>query len=152
MSTYRPRVIASLCLMLAVGAVAAVMILLRPEPADAASTRQRQFVFGSVWVNEQQFVNLTYANTGTRPTPEASVVFRNAPGGQLFSARLPSVLPGQSISAGRDVGNNEVLAVLTFDPPAAGQGIPSPFPGTLQVLNVYNVSRPQVQVALYPVP
>jgi hypothetical protein len=134
MSVYRPRIIATLCLLLSVGAVAAVMILLRPAPADAAGNSSRQFLFGPVLVPPATSGNFVFVNTGTRPTPPATVVFLNAVGGEVLESKpFESMPPGGANSATVFGPDRHVLLVVTFDRPAAGQAIPTPFAGTLQV-------------------
>jgi hypothetical protein len=133
MSTYRPRIIASLCLLLAVGATVVCFTLLRPDPAGAAGTRQRQFVFGPVARDSTVSVSFIYHNTGTRPTPPATVEFRDAMEGTVFgSSQIPSVAPGKGANAsGQGPDISAVVVIVRFDAPAAGQAIPNPFPGSI---------------------
>ena len=56
MGTYRQKAAARLCLALAVGSVAAGVVLLRPAPADAGGTAKRQFFFGPVYIADGQTV------------------------------------------------------------------------------------------------
>jgi hypothetical protein len=130
MSVYRSKIIASLCLLLAV-----CTVLLRPESAEAQGNQQRQFVFGPVYVASGQFWNFAYSNTGPLPTPPATVVFRNAlSGAVLLSVPFTSAAPGESRNFSFFGTGEYTLALLTFDRPGMGQGIPSPFPGTVQLV------------------
>jgi hypothetical protein len=151
MGTDRQRTIASLCLLLAIGAVAAGAVLLRPQPAAAAGRGSRQFIFGPVLVSTGQQLVFTYSNTGTRPTPPGTVVFINAADGTVIGAPQPmlSMPPGQG-SGGIIPGADQLVrAVVTFDRPAAGQGIPSPFAGTVQIQEFSVRFPPQVLAVSY---
>lgn len=150
MSVYRPRIIASLCLLLAVSAVLACAVLLRPGPADAARNQQRQFFFGPVYFSSDQQLSFALSNTGTRPTPPATVVVSDLAGGAVLqTANLPSVAPGDGNGLGLELQVGRfVQVVVTFDRPTAAEGIPSPFTGALLVMEgIHSV----VQEVLYPV-
>jgi len=134
MGTYRQKAIASLCLLLAVGAVAACSTLMRPAPAAASGNGSRQFVFGPVVVEPTQSIFFSYFNTGTHPTPPATVVYRDFNSGAVLGTTvLPSVPPGVGAGDGISGEGRVYVVVVTFGRPASGQAIPSPFPVTLQV-------------------
>jgi hypothetical protein len=137
MSTYRQKTIASLCLLLAIGAVAAVMILLRPEPAGAASARSRRIAFSPLWVAPNQGISFWFVNSGTLPTPPATVSFVNILNGSLLGElSLMSEAPGRG--RGDQVNNlgpgaQLIAVIVTFNQPTGGQAIPSPLAGNVQV-------------------
>jgi len=140
MSTYRPRFIASLCLVAAALAFSTGAILLRPEPVGAAGNRQRQFVFGPVYLAAGQPVNFLQTNAGTLPTPPATVVFSDSISGMVLdTTTLPSVPPGAGNGRGIEGAARYTRVVVTFDRPGAGQAIPSPFAGTVVVLDGFPV-------------
>lgn len=149
MGTHRYKAAARLCLLLTVCAVTAGALLLRPEPAGAAGPPKRQFFFGPVYIADGQTVEFAQTNTGSRPTPPATVVFSAAITGEPFDTTpLPSLPPG--VGNGRTLaieGSRYTLVSVTFDRPAAGQQIPSPFAGTVVILDG---SPPQVALVLHP--
>jgi hypothetical protein len=134
MGTYRQKAIASLCLLLAVGAVATCSTLMRPALASASGNGSRQFIFGPVVVENNQSLFPSYFNTGTHPTPPATVVYRDFNSGEVLQTTvLPSIPPGVGTGDGISGEGRVYVVVVTFGRPAAGQAIPSPFPITLQV-------------------
>jgi hypothetical protein len=137
MSTSRPRIIASLCLLLAVGAFAAAAVLLRPEPAGAASTRSRRVAFSPLWVAPNQGISYWFVNSGSLPTPPATVTFVNVLNGSVFGElSLMSEAPGRG--RGDQINNlgpgaQLIATFVTFNQPTGGQAIPSPLAGNVQV-------------------
>jgi len=102
MGTYRNNVFARLALAGAALAIAACAILLRPPTAAAAPIIgvDRPFTFGPISAgsrNDQDtFVAVNFFNSANRPTPPATLVFRDADDGEII-AQLPiaSVMPGK---------------------------------------------------------
>ena len=137
MSAYRPRIIASLCLMLTAAAVAACAVLLRPEPAGAAGTRSRRIAFSPLWVAPNQGISFWYVNSGNLPNPPATVTFVNVLNGSVFGElSLMSEAPGRG--RGDQINNpgpgaQLIATFVTFNQPAGGQAIPNPLPGNVQV-------------------
>src|SRR5262249_24251511 len=111
-------------------------VLLHPRPAGASGGNARQFVFGPVDAVLLQHLFLHYFNSGSRPTPVASVQFLHPTGAVLSSDSLQSAPPGFTRSAFYALTEGgPVTVTVTFHPPAMGQAIPSPFPGTLSIWN-----------------
>src|SRR5262245_37440752 len=151
MDTYRPRIAASLALLAVVLAFFAGS-LLRPDPAGAARNTSLRFLFGPVAALKGDNVSFSYFNTGTRPSPPATVVFRNAlTGDQLESFPLTAVDPGQGTAVDffQSPATGVILvAIVTFNRPAADQAIPRPFPGTVQIVDV---GAERVQAVVDPI-
>jgi hypothetical protein len=133
MSTYRPRIIASVCLLLTACAVAFVM---RSGPAHAAGSQQRQFIYGPVQVPTTQSLFFGYFNTGTLPTPPCTVVFRNLLTGAAQATNLlASTPPGTGTGVGFTGDDTVVVTIVTFNRPSAGQSIPKVFPCNVEVVH-----------------
>ncbi len=141
MEIYRRKALASLCLLLAVGAAASFFLLLRPDPAEAATNRQRQFVFGPVGVASGQTVALTCLNSGARPTPPAQFALRRLFDSTPFYTQLfTSTAPGAGTGSSNAIGTGAiVVGFLTFGSPVAGQSIPNPLPATIYILEAGKV-------------
>src|SRR5262245_56107970 len=140
MGTYRQKIAASLTLLAVVLAFFAGTVLLRPRPASAAGNRQRKFDFGPVYLAQGQPANFLLTNTGTLPTPPATVVFSDSFSGLVLdSTTLPSVPPGGGSGRGIEGAARYTRVVVTFDRPGAAQSIPSPFAGTVVVLDGFPV-------------
>jgi len=137
MGTYRQKTIASLCLLLAVGVTVVCSLLLRPEPAGAASNRSRRVAFSPLWVAPNQGISFWFVNSGTRPTPPMRATFVNVLNGEVFGELpLGSEEPGRGRGDQLDNYGPGALLIavrVTFDPPAAGQAIPDPFSANVQV-------------------
>lgn len=137
MGAYRQKTIASLCLLLAVGVIVVCSVLLRPEPAAAAGNGSRRVAFSPLWVAHNQSISFWFVNTGSRPTPHATVDFVKILNGSLFGEL--SVNPeapgrGWGDQVTYDGAGAELVATfVTFDPPAAGQAIPNPLCSNVQV-------------------
>src|SRR5262245_27497345 len=151
MSAYRQKLVASLCLLAAALLLAAGAILLRPKPAGAAHTTSLPFFFGPVAALPGDDFSFVYSNAGTRPSPPATVVFRDAlTGAQLQSFPLAAVDPGKGVAVDflQSPATGVILvATVTFNRPAAGQAIPSPFPGTVQIIDV---GAQNIQAVVHP--
>ena len=135
MGTYRQSTLASLCLLLAVSAVAACAVLLCPTPAGAQGNKARQLIFGPVQVTHTQSIFFGYFNSGTLPTPPATVVFRDLLSGAVEGTTvLPSVPPGVGAAGGLSGGDKVYVAVVTYGRPGPGQAIPKLFPCNVEVV------------------
>jgi hypothetical protein len=131
MSIHRAGLLPTLCVLTAAVAFVAGAVMLRPEPAQAAQKKPRQFVFGPVLA--QAGASFNYYNPGARPTPPCTVVFRQAiTGATIQTTNVPSVAPntGTNVDAPFD-GSEVIVAVVTFNAPTNGTEVPSPFPGTI---------------------
>lgn len=105
--------------------------LLRPIPARAAASKQRQYVFGPVFTKAGG--KLVYFNPSAKTIPGATVISRNLLTGQVFHN---SVIAETTPNTGREFDHTSVDPVLmvttvTFNAPAAGQALPAPFACTL---------------------
>jgi hypothetical protein len=138
MGTYRRKAIVRVTLV-ALTALLAGFSPLGPEAAQAAPKAPRRFVFGPVTAPKFGGITFSFFNSGTLPTPPGVMEIRRADNGELFSGPfpVPSVVPGSGRGIAIQTLSDRVTVVgfLTFDRPMAGQSIPSPFPGTLQVLS-----------------
>jgi hypothetical protein len=142
MASYRPRIIASLLLLLAALAIFLLGSLSRPEPADASMIGQRQFLFGPIGAGNGDFLDTSFFNSGALPTPPAVLEFRDTRTGIVeASFSIPSIQPGNGINAGQQFFTSfafeSYVLTLTFALPAKGQAIPRPFPVTAQVLGAF---------------
>jgi hypothetical protein len=137
MSTCRPRSIASLSLLAAALAVAACAVLLRPDPAGAAGSGKRQFVFPPLWIAPGQVIGFQGFNPGPRPSPPATANFLDvATAASLATPPLPSLGPGQGLGYGivNTTPSSQLIAVIViFNQPTAGQAVPNPFPGSVAI-------------------
>lgn len=136
MRTHRPRLLVSSLLLLTAFGGFVLGTLSRPEPAGAATSRSRRFVFSPLPVLSNQDIECYYFNSGTRPTPPATLDFVDRFGALVAHEEQPPVAPGQAGGAAyiNEGANPQVVAViLTFAAPAAGQAVPDPLPANAVV-------------------
>jgi hypothetical protein len=107
--------------------------LLRPTPARAAASKQRQYVFGPVFTKAGG--SLVYFNAGTKTIPGATIISRDVLTGTIFhNTTIAETTPNTARSIDHASAEPVVMVtVVTFNAPAAGQALPAPFAANLLV-------------------